>query len=266
MRRLISSLTGARDEETLCVEIEEHISMQTAENIQAGLSPLEARRQALLRFGNVESIKEIYREQRGLPLMETLARDARLAIRRLRKTPAFSVSVILTLALGIGANTAIFGVVESILIRPLAYPNADNLVSLSHKTPGLPGLPGSISCSASMYFTYREENRTFQQFGVWESNGASVTGVAEPEMPRALIVTYGVLDALDVPPLLGRWFSQTDDSPGSPATVILTYGYWQRRFGGEKTVIGRTLTINASPHTVIGVMPEKFRFQRSPAV
>ena len=89
-----------------------------------------------------------------------------------------------------------------------------------------------------MYFTYREQNRTFQQFGVWSSNGASVTGVAEPEMLRALFVTYGVLDALGVKPLLGRWFSQTDDTPGSPETVMLTYGYWQRRFGGDRPSSG----------------------------
>ncbi|HTA46228.1 MAG TPA: ABC transporter permease [Bryobacteraceae bacterium] len=260
----MSCLTFARDEETLQAEIEEHIAMQTAENLRSGLSPLEARRQALLRFGNVETIKEIYREQRGLPLMETLVRDTRHAIRRLRKTPAFSVAVILTLALGIGANTAIFGVIESILIRPLAYPHADDLVSVSHSAPGLPGTPASLGSSPSMYFTYREQNRTFQQFGLWESNGASVTGVAEPEMPRALVVTYGVLDALNVPPMLGRWFSQADDRPGSPETVILTWGYWQRRFGGDKSIIGRTLTVNSTPHTVIGVMPEEFRFQRDP--
>ena len=97
-----------------------------------------------------------------------------------------------------------------------------------------------------MYFTYREENRTFQQFGVWNSGGASVTGVDEPEVLRALFVTYGVLDALDEKPLLGRWFSPADDTPGSPETVILTYGYWQRRFNGDRSILGRTMTINAT--------------------
>ena len=123
--------------------------------------------------------------------------------------------------------------IDSILIRPLAYPHAEALVGVWHTAPGLPGVPDSIGCSPSMYFTYREENRTFQQFGVWNSGGASVTGIAEPEVPRALFVTYGVLDAVGVKPLLGRWFSPADDTPGSPETVILTYGYWQRRFGGD---------------------------------
>jgi predicted permease len=115
-----------------------------------------------------------------------------------------------------------------------------------------------------MYFTYGEENRIFQQFGVWSLGGASLTGVAEPEMPRTLFVTYGVLDTLGVKPLLGRWFSQVDDAPGSPETVMLTYGYWQRRFAGDPSIVGRSLTIDSRPRTVIGVMPEEFRFEREP--
>ena len=180
------------------------------------------------------------------------------------RLPRLRLPSILTLALGIGANTAIFGVIDSILIRPLPYPHAEALVSVWHTAPGLPGVPDSIGSSPSMYFTYREENRTFEHFGLWNSNGASVTGIAEPEMPRALFVTYGVLDAVGVKPLLGRWFSQADDTPGSAETVMLTYGYWQRRFAGDTSIVGRTLTIDSRPHTVIGVMPEEFRFARDP--
>ena len=201
--RLTSWTTAARDEELLRAEFEEHVAMQTAENLRAGLSPVEARRQALLKFGNVEAIKEIYRDQRGLPFIETLVSDTRHALRRMRKAPTFTAAVIVTLALGIGANTATFSVIDSILIRPLAYPQAEALVSIWHTAPGLPGL-ATLSCSQSMYFTYREENRSFNQFGLWSSGGASVTGIAEPEMPRALFVTYGVLDAVGVKPLLGR--------------------------------------------------------------
>jgi len=223
--RLTSWATSAKDEEFLQAEIEQHIAMQTAENLRAGLSPIEARRQALLKFGNVEAIKEIYRDERRLPFLETLRRDMRHALRRLRRTPAFTAAVLLTLALGIGANTAIFAVIDRILIRPLAYPHAEALVGIWHTAPGRPGSGGISSSSPSMYFTYREQNRTFQQFGLWNSAGASVTGVEEPEVLRALFVTYGVLDALDETPLLGRWFSPADDTPGSPETVILTYGY-----------------------------------------
>src|SRR6185369_5081897 len=171
-----------------------------------------------------------------------------------------TVAVLVTLALGIGANTAIFGVVDSILIRPLPYPHAEALVGVSHTAPGIPGVGAILSCSSAMYFTYREENRSFEHIGLWNINGASVTGIAEPEMPRALVVTYGVLDAVGVKPLLGRWFSPADDIPASAETVILTYGYWQRRFSGDPSVVGRTLTINSRPHTVIGVMPKEFQF------
>ena len=261
-QRLTSWTTSARDEEILRAEIEDHIAMQTADNLRTGLTATEARRQALLKFGGVDAIKEMYRDQRGLPFMETLLRDTRHALRRLRRTPAFTAAVLLTLALGIGATTAIFGVIDSILIRPLAYPNADALVAIKLTAPGLPGMPGNIGGSASMYFTYREENRTFEHHGLWNSGSASITGVAEPEQPRALFVTYGVLDALGVTPLLGRWFSQADDTPGSAETVMLTYGYWQRRFGGDESILGRTLTVDSRPHTVIGVMPVEFRFQR----
>ena len=261
--RLTSWVTSARDEELLRAEFEEHIAMQTEENVRAGLSLIEARRQALLKFGSVEAIKDSYRDQRRLPFIETVLSDTRHALRRMRRAPAFTAAVIVTLALGIGATTATFGVIDSILIRPLAYPQAEALVSVSHTVAGIPGI-ATAPCSPSMYFTYREENRIFEQFGVWSSRGASVTGVAEPEVSRALFVTYGALDAVGVKPLLGRWFSQTDDTPGSPETVMLTYGYWQRRFGGDTSIVGRTLTIDSRPRTVIGVMPEAFRFQRDP--
>jgi len=263
-RQSTSWLRSARDEDVLQAEIDEHIAMEAAENVRAGLSAAEARRWALLKFGSVEAAKESYRDQRSLPLMETLAHDMRHMLRRLRKTPGFTAAVLVTLALGIGANTAIFGVIDSILIRPLAYPHADALVSVSHTAAGLPGLPGDLGCSPSMYFTYREANQTFEHFGVWTSGGASLTGVAEPELPRTLFVTFGVLDAIGVKPLLGRWFSEADDAPGSPETVMLTYGYWQRRFGGDKSILGRVLTIDSKPRTVIGVMPEGFRFRHDP--
>ncbi len=185
-------------------------------------------------------------------------------LRRLLRAPMFTSVALLTLALGIGANTAIFGVIDSILIRPLSYPDSETLVGVWHTAPGLPGFNGDLNCSPSQYFTYNENNQTFEHFGVWSSAGASVTGVAEPEQPRALRVTYGVLDALNVKPILGRWFTKEDDTPGSAETVILTYGYWQRRFGGAKDILGRTMNIDAKPTTIIGVMPEQFRFQRDP--
>ncbi len=245
-------------------EMEAHLDIATDAFRAQGLTPEQARAAALKQAGNLIARREEIYQMNGIGWLDSLSSDFRYALRGLRHNPSFTAAALFTLALGIGANTTIFGVIDSVLIRPLAYPHADALVGVWHTAPGLPGFGDSLECTPSMYFTYRDENRTFQQFGVWDSNGANVTGLAEPDFPRALYVTYGVLDALDVQPLLGRWFSQADDTPGTAETVILTYGYWQRRFGGDKSILGRSLTINGTPHIVIGVMPADFRFVRDP--
>ena len=243
-------------------EIRSYLQIETDENIARGMPPAEALAAAHHKLGNATHIREEIYHMNTMTFFDTLMGDLRYALRLLTRTPVFTAAALLTLALGIGGNTAIFGVIDSILIRPLAYPHAEALVGVWHTAPGLPAFGGIAGCTPSMYFTYREENRTFQQFGLWNSGGANVTGVAEPEVSRALFVTYGVLDALGVEPLLGRWFSPAEDTPGSPETVILTYGYWQRRFGGDKSILGHEMTIDSKPHTVIGVMPADFQFQR----
>ena len=180
--------------------------------------------------------------------------------RRLGRAPGFTAMALITLALGIGANSAIFSVINGVLIKPLSYPQAEALVGVWHLAPGVPGITGNINCSPTMYFTYREQNRTFQDFGLWSLGGGTITGLAEPEQVQAMFVTYGTLQALGVQPAVGRWFSQADDTPGSPETVILAYGYWQRRFGGARSAVGRTLTVDSRPRTIIGVLPKDFRF------
>jgi predicted permease len=178
----------------------------------------------------------------------------------------FTSIALITLALGIGANTAIFSVVNGVLIKPLPYPEAQQLAGVWHLAPGVAGIAGNINCSPTMYFTYREESRTFQDFGLWSNNGVTVTGAGEPEQVQALDVTYGALQALGVQPAAGRWFSQADDATGAPDTVMLTYGYWQRHFGGNAaSAVGRTLIVDSKPHAIIGVMPQNFRFLNSHA-
>src|SRR5262249_43734473 len=142
-------------------------------------------------------------------------------LRRLALAPTFTIVVLVTLAVGIGANTAIFSVVNGVLIKPLAYPHAEELIGVWHIAPGVTSLVGNVNCTPTMYFTYREQSRTFQEFGLWSSGAASVTGIGEPEQVRALDVTYGTLQALGVQPELGRWFTQQDDTPGSEETVIV---------------------------------------------
>jgi putative ABC transport system permease protein len=185
--------------------------------------------------------------------------------RRFGMAPTFTAIALVTLALGIGANSAIFSVINGVLIKPLPYPQAQDLVSVWHLAPGIPSIGGSLNCSPSMYFTYRDENQTFRDFGLWSTGGGTVTGVGDPEALRAIFVTDGVLQALGVQPTIGRWFSRADDTPGASDTVMLMHGYWQRRFGGDKSVVGRTLNIDSKPHTVIGVMPLDFRSLSSEA-
>ena len=188
-------------------------------------------------------------------------RNIRHALRALWRKPGFTIAAILTVAIGIGANTAIFSIVNGVLIKPLSFPDADRLVAIWHAAPGT-GVVGDMPSSSTMYFTYREQNRVFQNIGMWASGGTSITGIGDPEQVRTLWITDGLLQALEVPPFLGRWFSEADDSPSgtNPQPVILTYGYWQRRFGGDTSVLGRTLRVDSILSQIVGVMPENFRF------
>jgi predicted permease len=179
-------------------------------------------------------------------------------LRRLRHSPAFTVITLLTLAIGIGANTAVFSVVESVLLKPLPYPRPQELVAIWHTAPGAG--TKDLNVSPSTYFTYREENRTFQDVGLWDYGASSVTGLAEPEEVQVLMVGDGVLPLLGIRPVLGRWFSREDDQPGTPETVILTYGYWQQKFAGDRNVIGRMLQVGSRPRQIVGVLPASFRF------
>lgn len=179
-------------------------------------------------------------------------------LRRLAAKPSFTAITLITLAVGIGANSAIFSIVNGVLLKPLPYPESHRLVAVWQTAPGI-GIP-EINASPATYYTYRDENKTFVDIGLWRGEGATVTGVAEPEQVQCLAVTDGILPVLGVRPVIGRWFTAKDDSPGSPETVMLTYGYWQRRFGGSPSVLGRRIMVDSKAHEVIGVMPEDFRF------
>ena len=179
-------------------------------------------------------------------------------LRRLRQSPGFTFLTALTLALGIGANSAIFSVLEGVLLKPLSYPHADRLVAMDHTAPGINF--AQAGTAPFLYFTYHDEGRVFESTGAWHNGTLTVTGLAEPEQVLAIEATADVLPTLGVAPFIGRWFSPADDSPGAPSTAILMYGYWKTRFGGDPGVIGRRMMINGEAWEVIGVMPESFRF------
>ena len=182
----------------------------------------------------------------------------RYVLRRLGGTPGFTAITVLTLALGIGANTAIFSVIDGVLLKPLPYPHSEQLVGLWHAAPGVK--IESLQMAPFLYFTYREQNRSFQDAGLWDADSDSVTGHGDPQRTRSLYVTDGTLPLLGLRPLIGRIFSAKDCQTGNPRTVILTYGYWQSHFGGAHSALGQLLTINGQPYEVIGVMPQSFRF------
>src|SRR6266481_7728366 len=179
-------------------------------------------------------------------------------VRRLGKAPLFTSVTVATLAIAIGANTAIFGVLDGVLLKPLPYPHPEELVGVWHTAPGVNIT--DLNSSPSLYFTYREDGRTFQDVGLWTERSATVTGLAEPERVTVLRVTDGVLPLMGVHPLLGRSFSREDDQAGSPPTVVLSHGYWQAKLGGDPGAIGKRLIVDGEAHEVIGVMPRDFRF------
>jgi len=193
--------------------------------------------------------------------MQSVGSKMRYVARRLMHAPLFTVVAVTTLAVGIGANSAIFSVVNGVLLKPLPFKDPERLVGVWHKAPGL-GFE-LLNQGPAFHLTYREENRVFEDIGMWRNTSVSVTGLAEPERVQALVVTDGILPVLRVQPMLGRPFNAFDDSPGSPETVILSHSYWQRKFGGDSGVIGRKLIVDGRPRDVIGVMPQGFRFLNS---
>jgi len=252
-----------RPYDELAEELHEHIEEKTEQLIRLeNLPRTEARQAALRAFGNPTLVELESREVWQWPRLNSVVSDLKFALRRLRKTPGFAATVLLTLAIGIGANTAVFSVVNRVLLQPLAYPDAGRLVSLSLNAPGAAGLASfqkGLPLSASMYFTFSEENRTFQSLGIWIASKANLTGLARPEEVNVALVSDGVLETLGVPPFAGTGLTAADHAPQSPKRVMLSYGYWQRRFGGDRSAIGRVIVIDSQPREIAGVMPRGFR-------
>ena len=182
----------------------------------------------------------------------------RQVLRRLGRAPLFTIITLITLAVGVGANTVIFSVLEGVLLKPLPYPHPEQLIGVWHTAPGV-GIP-NLNMAPSIYFIDREQSSTFQDIGVYDGDSLSVTGVGEPEQVRGLDVTDGTLPILGVRPELGRLFTREDDSPGTPDTVLLSYGYWRQKFGGATSVIGQSITVDGKPREIIGVLPQGFHF------
>ncbi len=237
-------------------EIKSHIQMGIEDNLALGMTPDEARRQTMIRLGGIESTKESYRDQRGLPILDAFFQDIRFGARMLYKYPGFTAIAVLTLALGVGANTAIFSVVNAVLLRPLPYPDSGQLVWLCERGPDWSG--GSISYPN--FNDWKDQQSVFEKLGVYNGNNFTLIGAGEPVRLAGALMSADVFAALRTQPEIGRVFREDEDKPGAPPVAVISHALWQNRFGGHGDILNRTINLNGKPHTVLGVMPAGFEF------
>jgi len=254
LTRLLNPATRRAQDERLREEIEEHIALQTEENLRAGLSPIEARRQSMLKFGGAEAMKQDYRAERGLPLIDDLLHDLRFAFRMLRKSPTFTTVAIVTLALGIGANAVVFGVLNALILRPLNVPQPESLWQLERASDKV----GSESYPN--YLDLRDRNRTFDGLAAFAIAPAALDTGGNPSRAWVYQVSGNYFDVLGIQPYVGRFIRASDEhGPNSAPYIVLTYAYWRSHFEGDRSVVGRTVQLNKSPFTIVGVAPPGFR-------
>ena len=253
LHRVVNVVTRRAQDERLREEIEEHIALQTAENLRAGLSPVKARRQAMLKFGGVEAMKQDYRAERGLLLIENLVRDVRFSLRMLRKSPGFAIASVLTLALAIGANAVVFGVLNALILRPLNVPQAESLYGIAHWSDN------QLNQSYPDYLDLRDRNRSFDGLAAYNISQAGLDTGENPSPTWLYEVSGNYFDVLNIQPYLGRLIHPSDEhgSSGAPY-IVLTYAYWHTRFQDDRGVVGRTVQLNKHPFTIVGVAPPEF--------
>ena len=242
-------------DEDLDAEFRAHLEMLTEENIRRGMSLEEARYAARREFGGVEQTRELYRERRGLLWIDNSLQDVRFAFRMLTKRPGFTLVAVLTLALGIGANTAIFTVVHSVLLQQLPFPNASRLAIVW----SVYGNEGRAPASGPELTAIREQSHLFEDLGgIWAQSGA-LTGEGEPEQVKVGMMTANFFGILGTKPQLGRFFAPSEEGPGAPFVAIISDGLWHRRFGADSHMIGRAIRLNGQPTTIVGIMPSGFK-------
>jgi predicted permease len=268
LKRLTAWATTLQDEERLQAEIEEHLSLQTAENVRAGLSPVEARRRAVLKFGAVEAVKESYRDQRGLPFMDTLIQDTRHALRRLRMAPAFTITAIVTLALGIGATTSIFTLVHAVLLKSLPVANPGELYRLGKEARccylgGYSQEKEFSLVSYDLYKHFRDNTKGFTELAAF-SAGQTQFGIrraddAEPAQSYpGEFVSGNYFTMFGIGAYAGRTLTPEDDQAGAPPVAVMSYRLWEQRYGSDPSIIGSVFNLNDKPFTVVGIIPPGF--------
>lgn len=242
----------------LAEELESHLQMHIADNVRAGMSPAEARRDALIKLGGLDQTKERYRARRGIPFLESLLQDLRFGLRMLRKSPGFTAVAILTLALGIGANTAIFSIIDAVLLRPLPFRDPDRLVQLWETLLS----PGNYPVNGLDFLDWRSNNHSFAGMTLYVSNARTynLSGSGESAIARAINTDSNFFSVLGVEAQHGRTFASGEDQAGANHVVVLSDAYWRSQFGGNPEIVGKSIELDGEAFTVIGVMPPWFTF------
>ena len=242
-------------EHQLDSELRFHIEQRAAQLAESGIAADEARRRARLEFGGMEGIKEECRESRRVHFFDVLFQDIRYGFRLMVRSPGFTAVAVVTLALGIGANAAIFSVVNAVLLRPLPFADPARLVQISHVPPAksFPGMT-TFPVSAANYLDWRAQNQSFTDMAIYTGARFILTGQGDPESLTSIPVSPNFFNVLGAQPMLGRTFAPDEDQPGWSNVTILTYSFWQTRFGGDKDIIGKSMTLNGASYRVIGVM------------
>ena len=243
-------------------EMNVHLAAEIEENLERGYSPEEARRSALLKFGNPQQVRENLWRQNTLSWLDSLGRDVKYAARALHRSPGFAIAATLVIALGIGVNAALFTVVRSVLLKPLPFASPQELVRLYERTVGSGFSFPYNSNTAGIFAEWKKRNHSFSSIAIsgHASYGLSGTQGQLPETVRAATFSSSMLPVLGVQPALGRNFSAADDSPSADGTALLSWNLWKRRFGGDPSIVGQTILLNARPYTVIGIMPSWFAY------
>lgn len=254
--RLAGAFSKERRDREFADEIESHLQMHIEDNLRSGMTPEQARRDALLKLGGVELTKQAYRDGGTIPFLENLLQDLRFAIRQLRKNPGFTGASILMLALGMCASAAIFAFVDAALIKPLPYKDSSRLVGVYESIQMFP----RSNLSYQDYLDWKKLNKVFSSLEVYQQRGVLLSAPSGAESARGARVSDGFFRTLGVTPALGRDFYAGEDLPSAPRTVLLSYAAWQKRYGGKEDVLGRTVTLDGFPNVIIGVLPREFHF------
>jgi putative ABC transport system permease protein len=259
LRRLWNVFRRTRIDNELREEIETHLALIEEDERARGSSAEQARTGARVRFGNPLSYRERAVDAVVATWLQMAGKDIAFAGRRLVRSPAFTITAVLTIALAIGANSAIFAVVERVVLNPLPYPGSDRIVELDHGSQRL-NIPAEFGITPGLYYQYSERSRTLERVAIYQTDDATLTGDGEPERIHVVRATASLLSVMRVPPALGRWFTEADGVPGAAHVAIVSHGLWVRRYSHESGILGRSVLVGGIPIRIIGVMPASFAF------